>query len=271
MKRCRVNDYDMAYIEMGSGAPMVLVHGSLSDFRIWSPVLGPLSRDHRLIAVSLRHYFPEHWNGQGGSFTIAQHVSDMIAFLESMELGPVNLVGHSRGGHIAFRVAQQRPDLIKKLVLAEPGGELDSSLQSSNAETAPAGMRVHVQAASELIHAGDIDGGLRTFKDAIDGEGAWMSLPAAERQLRRDNAFTLLAQTNEQRKPYARIEAEGISVPTLLVGGADTPGLLPIILHALTAHIPGARSVIIPDATHVMFVQQPDAFCAAVLDFVANG
>ena len=52
----------------------------------------------------------------------------MIAFIEKIEPRPVDLMGHSRGGHIGFRVAEQRPDLLRKLVLAEPGGDLDASL-----------------------------------------------------------------------------------------------------------------------------------------------
>ena len=48
MKSLRVNDYDMAYIEVGSGRPLVCVHGSLNDFRCWSAMLGPLSRKHRV-------------------------------------------------------------------------------------------------------------------------------------------------------------------------------------------------------------------------------
>jgi pimeloyl-ACP methyl ester carboxylesterase len=111
MQHLRVNDHDMAYLEVGGGTPLVCVHGSLCDFRIWSPVLGPLSRQHRVIAVSMRHYFPEHWDGAGPGFTMAQHVADAIAFIEALGEGPVHLMGHSRGGHIAFRVAQHRPDL----------------------------------------------------------------------------------------------------------------------------------------------------------------
>jgi hypothetical protein len=61
MQTLRVNGYDMAYLEVGQqanqGPPLVCVHGSLCDFRIWSAVLGPLTRRHRVIAVSLRHFF----------------------------------------------------------------------------------------------------------------------------------------------------------------------------------------------------------------------
>src|SRR3954468_13141147 len=103
MQTLPVNGFDMAYLEVGQGPPLVCVHGSLSDFRVWSPVLGPLSKRHRVIAPSLRHFFPEHWDGQGGSYSIAQHTSDVIVFIEQLDAGPVDLLGHSRGGHIAFR------------------------------------------------------------------------------------------------------------------------------------------------------------------------
>ena len=60
MQTFSVNGYDMAYLDVGEGPPLVCVHGSLCDFRIWYCVLGPLSKEHRVIAVSLRHFFPEH-------------------------------------------------------------------------------------------------------------------------------------------------------------------------------------------------------------------
>jgi len=82
MLRQRVNGYDMAYIEMGQGEKIVCIHGSLGDFRVWSPVLGLLSRRHRVVAPSLRRFFPEQWDGVGDGFTIAQHTADLIAFLK---------------------------------------------------------------------------------------------------------------------------------------------------------------------------------------------
>ena len=90
---------------------LVCVHGSLCDFRIWSSVIGPLTTKHRVIALSLRHFFPEHWDGVGDTYSIAQHVDDIIAFIEQIDPRPVDLMGHSRGGHISFRVAQRRPGI----------------------------------------------------------------------------------------------------------------------------------------------------------------
>ena len=142
MLQMRVNDTDMAYIALGAGTPLVCIHGSLGDFRSWNPVLGPLSRQHRVIVPSLRHFFPGTWDGQSkengsSTYSIPQHTADVIAFIEGLKLGPVHLMGHSRGGHIAFRVASARPDLIKKLILAEPGGELDASLQTGATAVTP--------------------------------------------------------------------------------------------------------------------------------------
>src|SRR5262245_44678130 len=65
MQTLRVNGYDMAYLDIGqdTAPPLICVHGSLCDFRIWGAVLGPLTTRHRVIAVSLRHFFPDQWDG----------------------------------------------------------------------------------------------------------------------------------------------------------------------------------------------------------------
>src|ERR1700710_1268766 len=117
MQTLRVNGTDMAYLELGRGPPLVCVHGTLGDFRTWSAVLGPLSKRHRVIAVSLRHFFPARWDGVGNDYRMGPHIADVIGFIEQRGDGPVDLMGHSRGGHIAFRIAQQRPELLRKLVL----------------------------------------------------------------------------------------------------------------------------------------------------------
>jgi pimeloyl-ACP methyl ester carboxylesterase len=273
MLHLRVNDTDMAYIALGKGAPLVCIHGSLGDFRSWNPVLGPLSRHHRVIVPSLRHFFPEAWDGKGGNYNIPQHTADVIAFIEGLKLGPVHLMGHSRGGHIAFRVAGARPDLIKKLILAEPGGELDANLQTAAATVTPeiAAARVaSIKDAAKMIAAGDIDGGLELFVDRIDGPGTWAKRPAASKQARRDNAHTLIGQISEQRQPFTRTQAQAIRTPTLLIGGAKTPGMLPVVLRALAGAIPGAKSELIPDATHVMFDLAPQRYCEIVLDFLKD-
>jgi pimeloyl-ACP methyl ester carboxylesterase len=268
MQSLRVNGTDMAYLEIGQGPPLVCVHGALGDFRTWSAALGPLSKKHRVIAVSLRHFFPEHWNGVGDTFSIAQHVADLIAFLEQLDVKPVDLMGHSRGGHISFRAAQRRPDLLRKLVLVEPGGDLDASLDPA-AKPGPSQFTGGFDAAAQRISAGDIDAGTKFFFDTVEGDGAWARLSEPRRQQLRDNAFTLVGQVKDKRPPYSRLDAEQIRMPTLFIGGADTKGMLPQVLHALAAHVPDSRKAMIPDTSHWMFEQAPQRFCELVLEFLA--
>jgi pimeloyl-ACP methyl ester carboxylesterase len=89
----RANGYDTPCIEVGAGKNLVCPHDTLCDFRVWSPVLGPLARRYRVIVPSSRYYFPGRRDGSGPGFAIAQHVADVIALLETMD-GSVNLLGH---------------------------------------------------------------------------------------------------------------------------------------------------------------------------------
>jgi pimeloyl-ACP methyl ester carboxylesterase len=269
MQTHRVNGYDMSYLEVGAGPPLVCVHGTLGDFRTWSSVLGPLSRQRRVIAVSLRRFFPEHWDGNGGDYLMSQHVADVIGFIEKLDKGPVDLMGHSRGGHIAFRVAQARPELLRRLVLAEPGGELDASLDPA-AAPGPSPRASRIADCAAKVSGGDIDGALMTFVDMIDGDGAWARLPAVPKQQLRDNAYTLIGQVRENRQAFTRAEAESIRTPTLFIGGADTQGALPAVLRALAAHVPHSRTAMIPSAGHWMFEQAPQRFCEIVEGFLAG-
>jgi pimeloyl-ACP methyl ester carboxylesterase len=269
MQTLRVNGYDMAYLDIGSGPTLACVHGSLCDFRIWGSVIGPLTAKHRVIALSLRHFFPDHWNGTGDTYSIAQHVDDVIAFIAQIEPRPVDLMGHSRGGHIAFRVAQQRPDLLRRLILAEPGGELDATLDPDY-KPGPSPLAARFAASAEKIAAGDIDGGLQYFMDTLEGPGAWQRLPAMAKQLLRDNAMTLLGQVRDQRPPFSKADAESIRTPTLFIGGARTKGMLPKVLHTLATHVQGSRTEMIPGATHPMFEQAPQKYSEIVLNFLAG-
>jgi pimeloyl-ACP methyl ester carboxylesterase len=269
MQSLHVNGYDMAYLDVGRGPPLVCVHGSLCDFRIWSAVLGPLTQKHRVIAVSLRHFFPEHWDGVGDTYSIAQHVDDVIAFIGKLDTGPVDLMGHSRGGHISFRVAQRRPDLLRRLILAEPGGELDATLDPAF-KPGPSPLAARFAVSADKIAAGDVDGGLAFFMDALEGPGAWNRLPAMPKQLLRDNAMTLIGQVKDNRPPFSKADAEAIKTPTLFIGGANTKGALPHVLHTLAAHVAGSKTAMIPGTTHPMFEQAPQKFCEIVLAFLAE-
>ncbi len=80
MKTLTVNGFAMPYVDIGEGRPIVCIHGSLSDFRTWGPVMGPLSANNRLIVPSLRHFFPDRCENEPATYNMAQHVADRSPF-----------------------------------------------------------------------------------------------------------------------------------------------------------------------------------------------
>ena len=110
----------------------------------------------------------------------------------------------------------------------------------------------------------------RRFVDTLEGAGHWQRLPQLMKQGLRDNATTLIGQVRDNRPPFSRADAESIKMPTLFIGGERTKGLLPKVLHALAAHVPNAKTVMIPNATHPMFEQAPQKFSEVVLEFLAG-
>lgn len=265
-----IDGFDLSYAEAGSGEPVVMVHGTLGDQRYWAPQMGPLGAAYRVLALSMRHCWPGHWPEAGsearGDFTIDRHVVDVAAFIRALAAGPVRLVGHSRGGHIAFRVAERHPELVRALVLAEPGGELDASLGG-----APDGRQAGgFAAAAALIRAGDIEGGLRMSAEQTGGAGAWDRRGEGRKRIARDNARTLLGQVEERRAPFSRAAAAAIRAPVLLVVGENTQPNFKTIVAALAGAIAGAEVASIPRATHPMSDDNPADFNAAVLAFLAR-
>ncbi len=273
MPSLHANGCDVAYAEHGTGTPLLLIHGTLLDQRYWAPQMETLGQRYRVVAPSLRHCWPARYDGAGDGFTIHQHVEDVAAFIEGLGAGPVHLLGHSRGGHIAFRVAQRFPDRVRALVLAEPGGTLDEALRPARpASDAPAPPGVPlaeaVARAADRVRGDDVDGGLALFVDAVMGPGAWGRSSPRIARMQRDNARTLLGQVKEGRRPYTRADMEAIRAPTLLVGGADTRLLVPPILDAMARGIAGAARVDLPGTTHLMSDEDPAAFNSAVLEFL---
>jgi pimeloyl-ACP methyl ester carboxylesterase len=267
MPSLTANGIEMHYAVSGpeGGPPLVMIHGTLGDQRSLAAQMEPLGAEgFRTMALSLRHCWPDSWR-EGGDFTIDTHVADVAAFIRALDDGPVALLGHSRGGHIAFRVAERHPDLVARLILAEPGGERDTSL---GGEPGAKGQASAFAAAAERIAAGDEEGGLRIVAEHTGGPGAWEKRPEARKALNRANARTLLGQIHEARKPYTRAQAEAIRAPTLLLLGAETRPAFTANVEALAGAIPRATTVVIPGATHGLLFEKPAEVNAAVVTFI---
>lgn len=117
----------------GQGDPIVVVHGIDGSGGSWGLVADLLDGGSALVAPDLR--------GRGLSssdepFGIAAHASDMIQIIRGIASGPVLLVGHSFGAHVAARVAADEPDLIGHLVLVDGGPPREIPVGTSPATVA---------------------------------------------------------------------------------------------------------------------------------------
>ncbi len=262
VKRISVNGYPMAYAERGKGRAVVFVHGALTDYRYWEPQFLSLSAHQRVVALSLRHHFPERWDGKKGDYSVGTHLEDLAFFIEALGVGPVDLVGHSRGGVVAAMLAGKRPDLVRRLVLAEPA--IFSLLPvPSGPDPRVAG----VKQLNERLANGDIEGALEFFVDSVNVPGTWKSRPESARQLARDNVWTISRQATDVES-IGRGGVAALKMPVLLIGGEKSSPMFGGILQAAQRALPDARRVTLPNAGHQVSRDNAVAFDQALWEFL---
>ncbi len=267
VKTLPANGYPMAYLDRGLGPVVVLVHGSLGDYRYWTPQVTSLASRYRLIAVSLRHYYPERWDGKGDDFSLKIHAEDLAAFIERLGAGPVYLVGHSRGGSVALGAAKIRPDLVKKLVLLEPAVTALLPKPAGPAKPDPRQERAKTTAA--FFEKGDMEGGLQYFVDDVNGPSAWKRRTEEARQFARDNAWTAIPMAKDS-DIVACGDLGKMTMPVMLVESEKGPVWLKTILNEAAKCLPSSTRVTIPKASHQMNRDNPAAFDQALVEFLSK-
>ncbi|SAL82174.1 alpha/beta hydrolase [Caballeronia choica] len=256
------------YVECGAGEPLVFVHGSLCDYRYWSGQTAALSKHFRCISVSLSHYWPAGEACIQGEFGWQTHVAELAEFIEAIDLGPVNLVGHSRGGCVAFHLARDYPRLVKTLTLADPGGPL--LLDGMPEASLPAATNALRARVADLIERGEIDTGLELFVDSVSAPGSWRRSPAAFRTMAIDNAATLPKQFRDPLPAYSREVARDVKCRTLLIDGQKSPRMFRNNVDKLAGWIDFADRRTIDGASHGMNVSNAGAFNRLVHSFVGG-
>jgi pimeloyl-ACP methyl ester carboxylesterase len=250
------------YVGLGEGELMVFIHGSLCDFRYWKPQLEPLSRMYRCVAFSLSHYWPTELQALDGRlFGWDLHVDEVAAFIERLGRGPAHVVGHSRGGCVAFHLAVRYPELVKSLMLADPGGGVARDDASASARSAlPPPMNALRGKAAALIGDGQLEAGLELFVDSVSRPGFWARSPKAFRAMATDNARTLVLQFQDPLPDYDAATAGRVKCPTVLIDGSTSPRMFRDAVGALERWINDARRVTIEGASHGMNVTHAGAF-----------
>jgi pimeloyl-ACP methyl ester carboxylesterase len=252
----------------GAGQPLVFVHGSLCDYRYWNSQVAALSQRFLCIAVSLSHYWPSSDMAVRPNFNWWAHVDELAGFITAMNVGPVHVVGHSRGGCVAFQLARAYPHLVKSLVLADPGGPLQVD-GMPEAALAPSTLALRARVA-DLIADGAVEAGLEMFVDSVSMPGIWRKSPPAFRAMAIDNADTLPKQFRDPLPAYTQAAAAGIRCSTLLIAGANSPAMYRANVESLAAWIPSAGQRTIAGASHGMNVTHAAEFNRLLDAFVSS-
>lgn len=255
------------YVATGSGEPLLFVHGSLCDYRYWNSQLDVLSQHFHCVSVSLSHYWPGDAAGYG-TFSWESHVAELAGFIAAMQLGPVHLVGHSRGACVAFQLAQAHPALVKTLTLADPAGP--APVDGASAPALPPATEALRGKVAGLIDDGAIEAGLELFVDSVSMPGIWRKSPASFRTMASDNAATLPKQFRDPLPAYTRAAAAGLACRTLLIAGEKSPRMYRDNVEKLAGWIPHVDKRAIAGASHGMNVTHAAAFNRLLRGFIGR-
>ncbi|WP_432868528.1 alpha/beta fold hydrolase [Microbispora rosea] len=116
--RVQVNGVGIAYRTYGpdDAPPLILLHGLGEGMAGWDGVAGALAADRHAYALDLRGHGASDWPGDYG---LEPMRDDVLAFLDALSLGPVDVIGHSMGGVVAYLLAAERPGRVRTLVLED--------------------------------------------------------------------------------------------------------------------------------------------------------
>jgi pimeloyl-ACP methyl ester carboxylesterase len=282
MAKVDINGTSVEYVERGRGSPVVLVHGSASDYRTWQEQLERLGARHRVVAYSRRYHWPNAPIPQGADYAMEEHVRDLDAMLRFLAEGPVHLVGHSYGAFVALLLAIRAPRLVCSLVLAEPPvTTLFVSAKPRPSEilrllltrprTAASIVRfgaTGIGPATAAVRRGDLPGAMRVFGTAVLGRDYYRRLTAGRLEQVQANAIAAeflgsgLAAIGDD-------DVRSVRVPVLLVGGRESPALFARLLDRLEELLPRAERVVIDAASHIVHEDNAPAYAHAVQSFLA--
>jgi pimeloyl-ACP methyl ester carboxylesterase len=218
-----LNGQRMEYFEQGAGEPVVLLHGTGASGSQWRRLAAELSDRFRVVAPDLCGCGGSGpWQGKG-EISLAAEAALVAVLIERLGQ-PVHLVGHSFGGAVALRLAQDRPDLIKSLVLIEPVAF--HLLRAGDAIDAQAFDEISQVAAgvASAVACGDFQGGFGRFVDYWSGEGAWATVPAEKRGAMAQRLGKVALDFWSALNDPARLrDLAGLDLPTLVIRGGISP------------------------------------------------
>jgi pimeloyl-ACP methyl ester carboxylesterase len=204
----------------------------------------------------------------GGQGRVDEDVADLAALIEHVGDGPAHIVGNSFGAAITLRLAGERPELFRSLIVHEPPvfRLLD---HEPHAQVALSEINERIAAVIHTLEAHDSAAGARQFVETIAlGPGAWEHLPAELRETFIFNASTWLDETRDPESLALNLDRlRRFSARALLTFGGQSPPFFPLVVRQIAQKIPQAVTSTFPGAGHLPHLSHPDEYVSTVTRF----
>lgn len=237
----------------GTGVPIVLMHAATGSVRSWEHQTAAFVKaGYRVVAFDRRGWGGTTVDPNTPAGTAAD---DLIALMDALHVDRFHLVGTAAGGFVTFDAALAYPQRLRSIVVANSiGGVQDNEFVELGRRLRPpefAAMPPELREVSPSYRAANPDGTAR-----------WIALE----KMSRPGGAGAAAQPLKNTITFAALES--IRVPTLLLTGDADMFAPPPVLKMFAMHIRQAETVIVPEAGHSTYWEQPDAFNRAVLNFI---
>lgn len=265
---CHIGPKAIAYLD---SAPkhnelkvLVLLHAFPIGANLWEPQMRAIPKGWRLITPDLRGFGGSSETDSVGALSIGDYAEDVVDLLSELGITRAVIGGCSMGGYAALALYQSNPELVSALVLANTRAGADSPES-----------RVNRRNMLTLVDREGPSGVAREMMPKMLGKTTHDTNPSAEGTVRRlikqQSPIAVRAAIHRMmHRPDSTPMLPGVAVPTLVVTGAEDEMIPVDESRKMARDIPGARLVIIPGAGHLANLEQPDAFNAALTEFLAT-
>ena len=251
---------------------MVLLHGLMNNARYWEHIAGRFTPEYTVYAPDLRgHGETEH---APGGYLVWAFAHDLRAVVEELDIEAFDLVAHSIGSRVAMAYARDHSHRLKHLVLADMGPQMaDAGARGIRKSTGESGKAPGFATEAEALeHFATLYPG-QTPEFLLRQLAASLVLDEATGNLvfRFDPAIhQATGRAAIVEIPYLWDSLEHIKCPTLVIRAEKSKVLSREIAEEMVRRLPNGRFVEIAGAGHQVPLHQPEAFAAAVREFLAT-
>jgi len=271
-KLAYVNGTQLEYVETGEGSPIIFVHGHMSDYRTWVELFDLFSDDFRHVAYTQRYFEPNLVDADSIQISVDEHIEDLCQFIEAIDCAPASIIGMSYGAGIALRAAAKRPDLIKSMVLYEPGTD-DHILDSPGYDAVLSHLRHTFGSAFDESEGKPSNGiAIRLISKVLglSEKAVLSSYSPTKIQMIKEHESIVQPFFNMTQSDHTltKERIEKIKTPTLLVGGELSLPYYAMGSDALAKYLPNGFGVTMKDVGHGGITLKPEEFVKKAESFI---